>query len=253
MAQVFVCREQLRNQDGDNYSCDGTAVDLGQNVRICSRKDDHVLHMKTGYCFSKWCEGTKPRSYSGASVPTCHWWLRCPCECHAKLSEIFKLTGQERRLVDNPEYVPAHITGLMTYEERAQMHAELKEQARTERVARMVDQPDGGDAIHSPSGRTRKGLLDEWVELHCKMWSMNPDMFGNCTPGWLSEQIATMHDVPAPSHGAVDAVLRRWVAVGYATMEGKPVRFTGFTEEGKRLGLDVLKEKRRLQQAGVRR
>lgn len=253
MAQVVLCKEKRRNLQGEDIPCDSTFLDLGQGVKVCSKKDEHILRMVTGYCHSKWCEGTKPRSYSGAPAPTCKWWLRCPCECHAKLSEIFRLTGQERRMVDNPEYHPAKITGLMTYEERAKLHAELKEEARAERMARQAEEPNGGDAIHSPSGRTRKGLLDEWVELHCKMWSMSPEMFGHCTPGWLSEQIATMHDVPAPSHGAIDAVLRRWAAVGYANMEVKPVRFTGFTEDGRRLGLSVLKERNRLQQSGVRR
>lgn len=252
--QATLCKEQRRDMTGENFPC---ATELVENAGIkqCKFRADHVRPFKTGLCSAGWHEGQKPRSPSGAPCPTCRFWLVCGCECHENLSNIFRMTNQERRLVENPEYIPPKITGLLTWDERAQLHAEARERDRLERQQRMADQdPESvGTEIYSPSGRTRKGLLDEWVELHCKMWALNPEMMGHCTPAWLAEQVGLMHDVPDPSHGAVDAVLRRWVAVGYATMEGKPVRFTGFTEEGKRLGLEVLKQKRRLQQIGVRR
>ena len=155
MPPQVLCKEKRRDMDGTDIPCDSPMVDLGSGVKICSRKDDHVRPFKTGFCSSGFCEGTKARSYSGAPAMTCKFWLVCPCECHARLSEIFKMTGQERRLVDNPEYVPTKITGLLTFEERAKLHVEAREQARAERAAKMVDQPDGGDEIHSPSGRTR--------------------------------------------------------------------------------------------------
>lgn len=59
-----------------------------------------------------------------------------------------------------------------------------------------------------------------------------------------------------PSVGAVAENLRRWQEIGFAVINEKPLAFLDFTEEGKSLGLTVLKEraaeKRRAERAAVR-
>lgn len=207
------------------------------------RRTDHIRPMKTGYCGSGWCEGMKPKSYSGQPCPTCKFWLVCPCDCHELVSLMFFQSEMPRRLVDNPEYHPVKITGLMTAEERAKLHAERKAEDRTARAVQSAA-TDGGDEIHSPSGRTRKGLLDTWMEQVCKIWAV--DTSRPCTPSWISECIGMCFDVTPPSVGAIDAVLKRWVDYDFAYVEKKPTRFTGFTAEGQRLGLDVMREKSKL-------
>lgn len=244
-----LCNLQRRDHEGMDIPC-GTELTPHESGAYCKMRADHIRPFVTGFCNSGFHEGQKARTYSGAPAMTCRFWLVCPCQCHATLSQMFKMTGEQRITIYNPEYQHPKITGMLTWDERAQIHADAKERDRLERAAKMADEPDGGTEIYSPSGRTRKGLLDEWVEFQCKMWSLAPELQGDCTPAMIAERIALMQDIPEPSHGAVDAVLRRWVAVGYARMESKPTRFVGFTEEGERLGLQVLKEKHRLQKTG---
>jgi hypothetical protein len=157
---------------------------------------------------------------------------------------MFQANELPRVLMENPEYVPYHMPQMMSLDERAANIAARKEEARQHRLeeTRLLD---GGDDIHSPSGRTRRGLLEQWVEFACKIWAVNPSV--DCTPVWLSDTISMINSVDPPSVGAIDSVLRRWVEIGYATTKAKPNRFTGFTPEGERLGLQVLKEKNRMQ------
>lgn len=209
----------------------------------CPKRSEHVRNMKTGFCTSNWCEGTKARSYSGVPAPTCTFWLVCPCDCHEIVSMMFQAASMERQVVENPEYHPIRLSGVMSLDERAALIASKKTEIREQR-AEEVAATDGGDAVHSPSGRTRKGLLDNWVEFVVKLWQLDPK--NDCTPVWISETIATCFGVPNPSVGAIDAVLKRWEEVQYAQMAKKPTRFVDFTPEGKRLGLEVLKEKNRI-------
>lgn len=234
-----VCTAFVRNQiSGMREPC---ATEY-QGEECPRRREEHVRPMRTGYCGSGWCEGMKPRSPSGLACPTCKFWLVCPCDCHDLISMMFLQAEMPRRLVDNPEYHPAKITGLMSPEERAKLHVEKRAE---ERAARAADSAatDGGDEIHSPSGRTRKGLLDTWMEQVCKIWAV--DTSRPCTPAWISDCISMCFDVPPPSVGAIDAVLKRWESYGFAYVEKKPTRFTGFTAEGERLGLEVMREKAR--------
>lgn len=207
------------------------------------RKTDHIRPMKTGYCSSGWCEGMKPKSYSGAPCPTCKFWLVCPCDCHELVSMMFMQAEMPRQVVENPEYHPAKIIGILTLDERARSQIERKAEERLFRAQEAIF-TDGGDEIHSPSGRTRKGLLDTWVNQVCKVWAVNP--VGECTPAFIAQFIAMLNDVTEPSVGAIDAVLKRWVEYGYAVIEKKPTRFASFTEEGLKLGLDMMREKAKL-------
>lgn len=239
--KLKVCNDEVRNSvTGIRENC-GTEYEGEECPR---RRNEHIRNMKTGFCHSKFCEGTKARSYSGQPAPTCKFWLVCPCDCHDIVSMMFQVNDLPRVLMENPEYVPYHMPQMMTLDERAANIAARKEEARQHRLeeTRLLD---GGDDIHSPSGRTRRGLLEQWVEFACKLWAVNPSV--DCTPAWLSDTISMVNSVDPPSVGAIDSVLRRWVEVGYATTAQKPNRFTGFTPEGERLGLAVLKEKNRMQ------
>lgn len=235
-----VCKDMVRNQlTGIREVCEAPYV----GEECPRRRTEHIRPMRTGYCNSGWCEGMKPKSYSGLPCPTCKFWLTCPCDCHELVSMMFMQSEMPRQLIDNPEYHPAKITGLMTPDERAKLHVERKAEERAVR-AETAAATDGGTEIHSPSGRTRKGLLDTWVEQVCKVWAVNP--VGECTPAFIAQFIAMLQDVSEPSVGAIDAVLRRWVEYGFAVVEKKPTRFVSFTEEGARLGLEVMREKARM-------
>lgn len=236
------CPEEVRSAvTGIREPC-GTSFSDDECPR---RRLEHIRNLKTGHCHTGWCEGLKPKGpVSGNPCPTCKQWLTCPCDCHDLVSMMFKVNSLPRVTMENPEYIPFHMPSMMSLDERAQAIAARKEEDREQR--RVLQQlQDGGDDIHSPSGRTRKGLLDQWVEFACKMWAINPSI--DCTPAWISDTVAMINQVPAPSVGAVDAVLKRWKAYGFAMVEEKPVRFTGFTTDGTRLGLSALKERHRMQ------
>lgn len=240
--KVKTCKEQTRNSvTGIGEPCNTEHPEGSECPR---RRTEHMLPFQTGWCHSGFHEGLKPRSFSGQPCPTCKFWLTCPCDCHDLVSMMFQANNLPRVAMENPEYIPYHMPSMMTLEERAATIAARKQADREQRrvEAQLID---GGDDIHSPSGRTRKGLLDEWVEFAIKFWEIKPDVA--CTPQWLSETISMTKGVEAPSVGAIDAVLKRWQSYGYAVIEQKPNRFAGFTAEGKRLGLETLKEKHRIE------
>jgi hypothetical protein len=63
-----------------------------------------------------------------------------------------------------------------------------------------------------------------------------------CTPQWVSERIlAEGVTTKSPSTGAIDAVFKRWIEIGYANIGSKPTRFVSFTVAGIKDGLEVMK------------
>lgn len=213
---------------------------------FCSNKDLHILPMKTGFCSNGWCEGTKPKDWRGRPVPTCEFYLTCPCKCHDQLNKLYELSEMERMPVDNPEYVPPHRTYWMPSDEPL---APLS--SNVERAAAVVVESPAPDLVpatlrrsYEPTatGRAARGQLEAWVKNQCDIWLVEQYDF-LCTPAWISEEIAKAEAINPPSVGAIGAVFDRWVKLGFAEVEKKPVRFIKYTEQGIKLGLEGLKLK----------
>lgn len=114
-----------------------------------------------------------------------------------------------------------------------------------EPVESPVDSPVAPSAGRSfaptATGRAARGQLEYWVKRQCDIWLLEEYSFP-CTPAWISEEIASDEAIDPPSVGAISAVFDRWVKLGFATVEKKPSRFTGYTPEGISKGLERMKE-----------
>ena len=211
----------------------------------------------TGFCNDinkpAQCEGTKPKSYKGEPMPTCPFWLTCPCECHWNVDQLFKITGMERQLVPNPEY--------RTPESEFVIPETVIDPLGT--VASSGDGVIGPDDDERPvaatwtppaaplaerrteTGRAARGGLEAQVWEACRTLDAEP-----LTPKVIGEWLADKYHIPTPSSGAINAVWDRWDKLGFAKQGKKPNRFLGFTGEGTweelaRLKAKVKGEKRR--------
>lgn len=92
----------------------------------------------------------------------------------------------------------------------------------------------------TPTGRAARGQLEDWVKKQCDIWLIEGYHFP-CTPVWISTEIGHDEGVEPPSVGAISAVFDRWVKLGFAVVDKKPTRFSRYTEEGLRIGLDAMK------------
>lgn len=195
-----------------------------------------MLPFPSGFCNSGFHEGTRAKDWTGKPAKTCPFWQTCPCECHKKLDEMFKMLEQPRVLQDNPEYVPYKRDFWMPSDDPdwnmagatpASDFTEDGSVAVIEREVRVTE-----------SGRTQRGGLEFWVQRECLAWILDHDEGELCTPKFLSDEIARVEGIKPPSQGAIAAVFDRWVKYGYARIERKPQRFVGLTEQGEAKGLD---------------
>lgn len=214
---------------------------------LCKNRDNHIMKYKTGFCGIGLCEGTKPVSYSGVPMKTCPAYLTCPCDCHAKLFKMFEMSEMPRLLVENPEYAPPHREYWMPSDDPNYGVATLSSPNGAD-VPATVQNPAPGilppptarSFAPTATGRAARGELELWVKEVCDVWLVEGYQM-LCTPAWISEEIADAQGIKPPSVGAISAVFERWMKLGFAVIEKKPTRFTGYTEEGKQLGLDALK------------
>lgn len=216
----------------------------------CSKRADHQFPFPTGFCDSGWHEGDK------VNKPTCKFYMHCPCKCHQDLWFMFSLSDMERvAAVDNSIW-KAHIDFVMP----------SKEERIRERIRSSLQDTDGPTLVKSPapgivpdalavayaptpSGRAARGELEQWVREVTDSYSVDPGV-DIASPQWIAECIAKVHGLGRPpSSGAVDAVLKRWVRIGFAEIEFKPTRFTRYTEAGVKFGLEFMKMKARLDAA----
>lgn len=187
----------------------------------------------SGFCNMKQCEGTRPRGHNDMPLKTCPFWLDCPCECHAKITEMCEMAGIERTIQENPEYIPPQRTYWMPSDE--------PNFALPEAMPDLAD--DGSVAVVEReikvtlTGRTQRGGLEFWVQRECLAWLLDNDG-ENCTPRFLSDEIARVEGIAPPSQGAIAAVFDRWVKYDYAVIEKKPQRFVKLTPTGHEKGLD---------------
>lgn len=260
-----VCKLTIRTIDGKREACGASYT--GEK---CPDPDGHLNVLKTGFCSNGWCEGTKAKTWRGNPAPTCIFWERCPCNCHDAVSMMFDMAGMDRIPVENSGYKPDD-GGFkrLTEAERAQEAAERR--ARSSGLA-----PDAPVILESPapgivppvatrsfrptvSGRAARGELEAQVNRICGEWLVENYPWP-CTPLFISTRIGKDEGIKPPSTGAITACLNKWVEIGYAVIDRKPLRFTGFTSVGIEFGLDSIKEKakrgekqaRSLQARGIR-
>lgn len=251
MAKVKIepCKRKVRNNAGKRVPC-GTPVEVGA---ACINKDKHLNVMVTGMCLHQVaCEGKKPKApLSGKPMRTCHMWTTCPCSCHDEMSEMFAMAEMPRILVENPEYkAPVSEFWMPTTEEiiANRLLSSAPRAASADTVeSDVVTSPDPVAATAArtfaptESGRAARGELEQRIDAVVRDWE-EAGSPGICTPAYISQQITKRYETPKPtSVGAIDAVFKRWVDIGYAVVEKKPTRLTSLTEEGRKRGYLVLR------------
>lgn len=246
----FKCPQKVKGEDLKVIPCPGRSTSMG-----CSNKKNHMLKFKSGFCHNGACEGKRKLGpKSGLPQMTCRAWLLCPCSCHAMLDEMFTLSGEERRLVDNSGYVVDDGGFRMpTAEERIRMHAlssptPVAAPVYVESVAPdLVPASIVRSYAATATGRNARGELESYVREVCDAWLVDKDYYKGvpCVPKLISSEIASNHGINPPSTGAIDAVLKRWQAVGFAELATKPARFVKYTEAGLKYGLEELKARKK--------
>lgn len=212
----------------------------------------------SGFCGTKSCEGTKPKSYSGKPLKTCPFTSDdCTCKCHKDLDMMFEMAGMERVPQENPEYHPdpkieeirkcleeiRHDLSMKFIDDRITVR--MKESIAPGELPPVLERDFEG----TESGRKQRGQLEDEVRKATDMWVMLKAT-QPCTPVWVAEMIDAENP---PSTGAVNAVFVRWQDIGFATVEKKPTRFTGYTPEGIEHGLHAMKVRAKAKQKSAAR
>jgi hypothetical protein len=193
---------------------------------------------KSGHCIAGRHEGAKQLSMRGALLPACNG-APCGCECHGVFDQMAEFIKEQlgadvvvptapaialspRSNVPTP--VAANVTVATDRSTAARTHPGLP-----------PDHP-GDEPQSTGNGRRARGSLDWEVKKVCDAWvSTGTDV--PLTPKMASALI----DGGQTSTGAVDAVWRRWVQIGFAITASKPTRFIGYTEKGIEKGLHRIK------------
>ena len=200
---------------------------------------------RTGHCANGWCEGTKPKDSQGRPVPTCKDFTRCPCECHAIIDKIFETAGLERILQDISGYVRPERDYWMPGDDQDPLSIPSKPPAPdSDEVmpATTLPRKTAPSSPRTPTCKRRKGTLENEVLSICTECAADKYDWEACTTKLVSEEIRKMTEAEPPSTGAVQAVWERWVKLGFASFEKKPVRFTGFlVDDYSQAALDKLK------------
>jgi hypothetical protein len=127
--------------------------------------------VKSGFCGIGHCEGTQPRSYSGQPMKTCQSWMTCSCDCHAKINQMFEMTGLERIPVENPEYHPVKSPYWMPNPEDRILELAASNGSGVD-APRILESPDpsrvparlAASYTPTPTGRAARGQLESWVQ-----------------------------------------------------------------------------------------
>lgn len=191
-------------------------------------------------------EGQRPKDWRGRGMMVCSFYLDCPCACHYEVDKLFKLTGMERKLMENPDY---HV-------EKGDWKMPLVADPVTGTVAsdpdRVIDPDDPEHACtpapvasttplverRTPLGYAGRGTLEAQVWDACR-WMVEYNI--QATTLAVSEWIASKYKVPTPSRGAIQAVWVRWDKLNFGSLEKKPVHFSGFLNQGTWEELERLK------------
>lgn len=259
-----LCREFIKNEELVLIVC---GKRLQFDTGRCPERADHMMKYKTGFCGNKYCEGTAKKSASGKPAPTCKFWKTCPCNCHKMFDQMFTMSEMPRILVDNSGYAPDHSAYWMpSPEERIAMLALSRPNRDDVPVIIKSPLPDmvpitiAHTFTPTTTGRAARGELESWVKDACDVWLVENTLNATdppCTPPYLAKEIGQTQGIKEPSVGAIDAVLKRWVTLGFALVQPKPTRFVCYTAEGIQMGLEgckdkVKRSKRMLQAASAR-
>lgn len=194
---------------------------------------EHMAKYLSGFCSNGQCEGTKPKGHNDMPLKTCWMIETCSCECHAKLDEMFKMTGQPRILVDVSGYKPPERTFWMPSDD-PDFTMDAAPEIVPEVGVVVAEKP-----VHvTVTGRTSRGGLESWVQRECLNWLVDKDPEYGLPVRIISEEIGRVEGINPPSQGAIAAVFDRWVKYDYAVFAEKPRRFTGLTAQGAEKGLD---------------
>lgn len=222
----------------------------------CPKKALHVHKFKTGFCANGFCEGTKPKSFSGKPVKTCEHWMTCGCDCHTLIDEMMKMAEMVREEVPNPEYVPTPRTWWMPEDDPTfDVSQPLSSFDGTDTPGtdeRPSNTPPNGAHgplrpvsqpvfAATPTGRRARGQLEYDVLSVCIDFANDVFDWTECTPKLVSERIGKLHAEEPPSTGAINAVWDRWEKLGFAEQAKKPSRFVRFLGDGSIQNLERIK------------
>lgn len=209
---------------------------------------------RSGYCEIGLHEGTKPKSHSGQPMRTCKrnfdrdlkgTQILCECECHTELDKMYEMMELPRVLMDNPEYRTFHRTWWLPSDDPLYG---IRPVAGSVDVPVVVNRTPAGaltppvrarDYGPTPTGRKARGELEYRVKEVCDLFASGELETEYCTPKFVANYL---DPAEPPSVGAIDAVFKRWVALGFAVIESKPTRFHAYTPDGWTKGLDRLKQ-----------
>lgn len=242
---------------GEKEKCPGQW--LGN--KRCPKWDDHLMKYPSGHCANGSHEGAKHLSPSGKVMKPCHLFVTCPCKCHADLDKLFALTDRERIYVDVSVYAP-EPSPFVGPSDDPEWYYGSSNPDRAPAPRSDEDTPTDAARVPvaptyqpTPTGRAARGELESWVHDALQVWLVEQD--GEFTPAYVAKEISRTQAIVPPSVGAIDAVFKRWVKIGFAEMAKKPTRITQVTPEGKTLGLAKIKVKakrdRQLAAAALRR
>jgi hypothetical protein len=215
--------------------------------------------LRSGFCIAGHCEGTRPKSPSGVPMKVCIDWLGdsnhepCPCECHQKITEMYKVAGLPRETFDNPEYAP-HINSFympqpgidyaipIALSTEAESNGPHRDSAPATVTSPATATLAGRSFDPTPSGRLARGELESQVLEVVNGWLIDSGGF-TCTVYFIQNEIARVQHEDPPSTGAISNTLRRWGKWNFAVIQEHPLQLIGLTEEGRKQGLPALKYK----------
>lgn len=202
--------------------------------------------LKTGACFAGWHEGSKPHTRDGEPVKTCELYKVCPCQCHLDMDELYEMSGQERILIDNPEYhrVVGNISTYTLIETPGIMdvNAVIPANVLVSPAPGIVPGALIKEFTPTPTGRFARGEVEFLVKSCTDTWVIENDRH-LCTPSYIADNIAKLYGIEPPQLGSIAGVFNKWKDIGFATVEQGPARFSGYTADAIEMGLDRMHER----------
>lgn len=167
----------------------------------------------------------------------------CGCACHRYIRGLTPDTREFDFPIDR-ERDPLQPT--LAEELREWARARESERPRLGPVVPVVVPTVTADSI-SDNGRRMRGALELQVLDICQKYDSGELLVddGLLTTLAVSEAVAKEYGCTPPSQGAVHYVWTGWEEIDFAWFGKKPYRFMTFTDVGKTIGLEQLKERAR--------
>lgn len=245
-----VCDQSYKDYKGNLLPCARE-----YNGADCPNKPEHIRPRVTGHCGIKCCEGTAPKNFRGTALPTCKDWKYCPCSCHKLIDQMYSMSNMDRVAVNHSAYVPDDGGFVKTWTVAPSTYVDSSTPTLPDTPVWIQSPvpaavPPTMVHVYAPTstGRAARGELESQVKEACDVWRVDvadPTTWRGqpCTPSYVSEEITKKHGIKPPSVGAIDAVFKRWMKIGFAVIHPKPTRFICYTPRGIELGLEGIKAK----------